>query len=93
MAGRPWPIADMRTYSVSLEKVHFRTMRLRYRDEEGMSEVFLEESAVPEYDWIGAEPDFELEPERLQTVLGRIREWANAKGLRIKIWPQNELGI
>ena len=67
-------------------------MRLCYRDEVGTVEVFLEESAVPDYDWIGSEQDFELSAERLQTVLSRIQEWTQKQGIRIKIWPEDQPG-
>ena len=83
----------MASYSVSFEKVHFRTALLRYQDQQGESEVHLEQSAVPEYDWIGAEPDLHIGSERLQIVLARIQEWAQTNGLRIKFLPKGQLGI
>jgi len=81
------------SYSISLEKVHFRTSRLRYSDSQGSVDVFLEESAVPEYDWIGAEPDFKVSAARLSDILPRIHEWASARNLTLKIWPKNQLGV
>ena len=82
-----------KSYSISLEKVHFRTSRLRYSDSLGSEEVFAEESAVPEYDGIGAEPDFEVSAARLSDILPRIHEWASARNLTIKIWPKDQLGV
>jgi hypothetical protein len=55
--------------------------------------VYLEESADPEYDWIGAEPDFKVEKERLELILNRLKEWSVNQGLRIKIWAEDELSI
>ena len=80
-------------YSIELRKVHFRTVLLRYEDDEGVSEIYLEQSAVPEYDWIGAEPDLDAKGERLQRILSRIQEWAVDNDTRIKIWPKDQLGI
>ena len=84
---------NTKDYSVDLIKVHFRTVQLRYVDAEETIEVFLEESAVPEYDWIGAEPDFGVEGKRLRQILERIQEWAQDNNTRIKIWPEDQLGI
>lgn len=80
-------------YSIEIEKVHFRTALLRYKDANGDVEAYLEESAVPEYDWIGAETDLDAEGERLQQILSRIQEWAYSKNTRIKIWAEGQLGI
>lgn len=80
-------------YSIEFEKVHFRTVLLRYKDANGDVEAYLEESVVPEYDWIGAEPDLGAEGERLQQILSRIQEWADNNNTRIKIWPEGQLGI
>ncbi len=80
-------------YSIELSKVHFRTVLLRYKDANGVAEAYLEESAVPEYDWIGAEPDFGADGERLRQILSRIQEWADDNNTRIKIWPESQLGI
>ena len=74
-------------YSIELEKVHFRTVLLRYKDANGDVEAYLEESAFPEYDWIVSEPDLDAEGERLQQILSRIQEWADNNNTRIKIWP------
>lgn len=80
-------------YNIALEKVHFRTSRLRYSDSRGSVEVFLEQSAVPEYDWIGAELDFKVSAARLSEILPRIHEWASAQNLTLKIWPKDQLGV
>ena len=80
-------------YSIDLTKVHFRGVRLRYVDASGIVEAILEESAVPEFDWVGAEPDLGIEGERLKQVLDRIQNWARQNNTRIKIWPKNQLGI
>ena len=66
---------------------------LRYEDAEGVLETYLEQSAVPEYDWIGAEPDLDARGERLQRILSRIQKWADDNNTRIKIWPESELGV
>ena len=80
-------------HSIELTKVHFRTVLLRYTDANGIVEAYLEESAVPEYDWVGAEPDLGVEGERLQQILSRIEEWADDNNTRIKIWSESQLGI
>ena len=81
------------TFNITFERVHFRTRLLVYQDDEGRIEAPFEESAVPEFDWIGAEPDFKVSDERLRRILPRIYEWADNAGLRLKIWKEHELGI
>ena len=80
-------------FSIELRKVHFRTVLLRYTDANGVVEAYLEESAVPEYGWIGAEPDLGAEGQRLQQILSRIQEWADDNNTRIKIWAESQLGV
>ncbi len=80
-------------YEFSLKQVHFRSSLLTYKDNEETVEVYLEESAVPEYNWIGAEPDFKVEKEKLEIILKRLKTWSETKNLNIKIWAENELGI
>jgi len=70
-----------------------RISLLIYKDREGIVEVYLEESAVPEYDWIGAEPDFKAEKNRLELILSHLKEWSGSQGLKIKIWAEGELGL
>jgi predicted protein tyrosine phosphatase len=81
------------SYEVSFEQVDFRTRVLVYQDETGMARAFFEQSAVSEYDWVGAEPDFGVSDERLQQILPRIHHWASGAGLRLKIGRPHELGI
>jgi predicted protein tyrosine phosphatase len=80
-------------YEVSFEQVDFRTRALVYRDDAGLVRVHFEQSAVPEYDWIGSETDFGVSQERLEQILPRIHRWAAAADVRLKIWPVQELGI
>lgn len=82
-----------REYKITFEKVHFRTKLLKYSDSLGTAEVYFEESAVPEYDWVGDEPSFSLAPKRLSEVLVNIHEWADEHGVKLKIWKKDELGI
>lgn len=42
-------------YSIKTDHTHFRTLKLSYLDEEAQVITYLEESTVPEYDWIGDE--------------------------------------
>ena len=81
------------SYEVTFERVHFRTSLLKYSDAAGSTEAYFEQSAVPEYDWIGDEPSFALEPGRLADVLKNVHEWAAEQGMILKIWKQDELGI
>jgi hypothetical protein len=80
-------------FDVSFKRVNFRTSLLVYRDAEGTAQAYFEQSAVPEFDWIGAEQDFEVSEERLRRILPRIREWAESEGLRLRIWKEHELGV
>ena len=80
-------------FDIQFRRVHFRTMLLTYSDDEGPVEAYFEESAVPEYDWIGAEPSFGVSAERLRKILPRIHDWAARNGIRLKIWRENEVGI
>ena len=80
-------------YEFSLKLVHFHSSLLTYKDRVETVEVYLEESADPEYDWIGAEPDFKVEKERLELILNRLKEWSVNQGINIKIWAKDELGI
>ena len=70
-------------YEFNLKKVNMRSSLLSYKDNEGTVEVYLEESAVPEFDWIGAEPDFKENKERLKVILSRLKEWSKNQELKI----------
>ena len=80
-------------YEFNLEQVHFSSSRLSYKDSEGLVEVYLEQSTVPDFDWIGAEPDFKVDKDRLELILDRLVEWSCSMGLNIKIWTEDELGF
>jgi hypothetical protein len=80
-------------YDVTFQKVDFRSCLLTYADGEGTTEVYLEQSAVPECDWVGSEVDLNLQHKRLAQVLRNIQNWANEQGLRLKFCREDELGI
>lgn len=80
-------------HDISFRRVHFRTMLLTYVDCQGNVEAYFEQSAVPEYDWIGDEPSFGVNAERLAIILPRIQQWAKSEGLVLKVWRDDELGI
>ena len=76
---------------VSLERVHFRTSQLTYRDVDGFTSIYVEESAVPEFDWVGTESELGLNGDRLDCVVQAINQWSTAQGIRIKLWSASEL--
>ncbi|MCK5635664.1 MAG: hypothetical protein KAI06_11270 [Anaerolineales bacterium] len=80
-------------YEFNLERIHFSSSLLSYEDSEGLVEVYLEQSVVSDFDWIGAEPDFKVDEDRLELILDRLVEWSCSQGLKIKIWAEDELGF
>ena len=80
-------------YEFNLEHVHFNSALLSYKDSLGLVEVYLEQSVVPDFDWIGAEPDFKVDEDRLAMILDRLGDWSCNLGLNIKIWAEDELGF
>jgi hypothetical protein len=55
-------------------------MLLTYVDDQGKAEAYFEQSAVPDFDWIGNEPSFGVSAARLATILPRIQQWAESEG-------------
>ena len=82
-------------YSIRLECVDFRTCALHYKQSGRYLTVYLEQSAIPEFDWVGLDSDFQYwtvpsiqtsEQER-KLILGSLELWCSQNGIKISIGP------
>lgn len=86
-------------YSIRLERIHFRTSLLVYRQGERHLTVYLEQSYSPDIDWSGLEDDFRywtypclnISEEERKLILSRLEQWSAQTGVRIYIGPPADL--
>ena len=82
-------------YSIQLELVHFRTSALHYAEAERHPRIYVEQSAVPDFDWVGLESDFEcwtqpnvpMSAQEQKIIRARLVQWCADNGIKIHIGP------
>ncbi len=78
-------------YSVRLERVDLRTCALHYQQSGRYLMVYVEQSAVPEFDWIGSADDLRywtapsiyISEQERELILSRLAQWSSQSGIKI----------
>jgi hypothetical protein len=77
-----------------MERTDWKSQNLIYDESECRLIVYLELSGVAQFDWVGAEADFEkwtvpdgepISTSKRQEILDRLSDWAKARNVRIDI--------
>jgi hypothetical protein len=87
-------------YSIRLEQVDFRTCALVYKRSDLCLLVYVEQSAVPEFDWVGLDDDFrhwttprlDISEEERKLILSRVEQWSAQNGVKIYIGSHADWG-
>jgi hypothetical protein len=92
---------ESQNYSIQLERVGFRTCALHYKESGRYLRVYLEESALPEFDWVGlnndlrfwTEPNIPSSEDEQKVILNRLEQWCSESGARIYVGPPADFKV